>query len=262
MLRTWTSIRRRRAITVLQRSSLSTSSSCSLPRDSARFAVLWQRSDGDLFGDDERQWPALAPAFSADDLSAEPTNVWLTNGGSLANQRYSPLDAIDTGNVEDLKGVWMTDLESATAAKYSAEAQPIVYDGVIYVPTGDDDVFAVDLEIGRDPLEVRVGHRPAHRHRLLRLAQPRCRARRREGLHRAARREARRPRSANGPEGVGDRGRQAHRGLHDHCRAALLRRDGDHGCVGRRVLDPRARAGLRRRDGRARLAVPHGPWPG
>ena len=57
------------------------------------FAVLWQRSDGDFFGDEERQWPVLAPAFSADDLSAEPTKVWLTNGGTLANQRYSPLDA-------------------------------------------------------------------------------------------------------------------------------------------------------------------------
>jgi quinohemoprotein ethanol dehydrogenase len=109
-------------------------------------AVLWQR--GDLFGDEERQWPAVAPAFSAEELSAEPTNVWLTNGGTLGNQRYSPLDGIHTGNVKDLKGMWMTDLESATAAKYSAEAQPIFYDGVLYVPTGDDDVFAVDVETG------------------------------------------------------------------------------------------------------------------
>jgi glucose dehydrogenase len=112
------------------------------------FAVVWQRSDGDLFGGDDRQWPAVAPAFSAEDLSAEPGTVWLTNGGSLANQRYSPLDEIDTGNVADLRGVWMTDLGSATAAKYSAEGQPIVYEGVIYIPTGDDDVFAVDVETG------------------------------------------------------------------------------------------------------------------
>ena len=43
----------------------------------------------------------------------------------------------------------MTHLGSATAAKYSAEAQPLVYDGVVYVPTGDDDVFAVDVETGK-----------------------------------------------------------------------------------------------------------------
>ena len=91
-----------------------------------------------------------APAFSADDLNAEPTERWITNGGSLANQRYSPLDEIDTDNVAQLKGVWMTSLKgSGTAAKYSAEAQPIVYEGTMYVPTGADDVFAVDVGTGK-----------------------------------------------------------------------------------------------------------------
>ena len=91
----------------------------------------------------------LAPAFSADDLSEEPKEAWLTNGGTLSNQRYSPLDEIDTDNVGDLKGVWMTDLKgSGVAAKYSAEAQPIVYEGVMYVPTGADDVFAVSVDSG------------------------------------------------------------------------------------------------------------------
>jgi alcohol dehydrogenase (cytochrome c) len=98
---------------------------------------------------DDRAWPAVAPAFSAGDLTTEPTNAWLTNGGTLFNQRYSPLDEIDSDNVDELRGEWMIDLGSATAAKYSAEAQPLVYDGVIYVPTGDDDVFAVDVETGQ-----------------------------------------------------------------------------------------------------------------
>jgi quinohemoprotein ethanol dehydrogenase len=109
-------------------------------------AVLWQQ--GTIFGDDEREWPATAPAFSADDLSDGPSNVWLTNGGTLANQRYSPLDEIDVESVRRLQGEWRTDLESGTAAKYSAEGQPIFYDGVLYVPTGEDDVFAVDVETG------------------------------------------------------------------------------------------------------------------
>ncbi len=90
-----------------------------------------------------------APAFSAEELSEEPTDAWITNGGTLANQRYSPLDDIDTSNVKELKGVWMTDLlGSATAAKYSAEGQPIAYDGVIYIPTGADEVFAVGVKSG------------------------------------------------------------------------------------------------------------------
>ena len=91
-----------------------------------------------------------APAFPADDLTAEPTDGWITNGGTLSNQRYSPLDEIDTDNVDQLKGVWMTSLKgSGTAAKYSAEAQPIVYGGTMYVPTGADDVFAVDVGTGK-----------------------------------------------------------------------------------------------------------------
>jgi alcohol dehydrogenase (cytochrome c) len=90
-----------------------------------------------------------SPAFGADELLDEPTDGWLTNGGTLYNQRYSPLDEITPDNVEDLKGVWMTDLRgSGTGAKYSAEAQPIVHEGVMYVPTGEDDVFAVDVESG------------------------------------------------------------------------------------------------------------------
>jgi len=35
-----------------------------------------------------------APAFSAGDLTALPTDNWITNGGSLANERYSPLTEI------------------------------------------------------------------------------------------------------------------------------------------------------------------------
>ncbi len=35
---------------------------------------------------------------------------WVTNGGNLTNQRYSTLKQIDTTNVKQLKGAWMTRL--------------------------------------------------------------------------------------------------------------------------------------------------------
>src|SRR4051812_31571917 len=60
---------------------------------------------------------AVAPAFSMDELAALPVDNWITNGGSLANQRYSSLDEINTSNVMNLKGLWLTHLNSATAAK-------------------------------------------------------------------------------------------------------------------------------------------------
>jgi alcohol dehydrogenase (cytochrome c) len=90
-----------------------------------------------------------APAFSTSELAADPTNDWITNGGSLLNQRYSPLSEITTANISGLKGVWMTHLKSGLAAKYSAESQPLEYNGVIYIPTGQDDVFAVDATTGK-----------------------------------------------------------------------------------------------------------------
>jgi quinohemoprotein ethanol dehydrogenase len=91
-----------------------------------------------------------APAFSARILSRPPTDGWLTNGGSLYNQRYSPLERINRRNVANLKGVWRTRLGgSGLGDKYSGEAQPIVYEGVIYIVTGADDVFAISVDTGR-----------------------------------------------------------------------------------------------------------------
>jgi alcohol dehydrogenase (cytochrome c) len=90
-----------------------------------------------------------APAFSLGQLNATPTSDWITNGGSLTNDRYSDLDQIDAGNVSQLKGVWETHLRgSGTAAKYSGESQPLEYKGIVYIPTGQDDVFAVNADTG------------------------------------------------------------------------------------------------------------------
>src|SRR6202048_4644599 len=51
---------------------------------------------------------------------------WVTNGGNLTNQRYSTLKQIDTTNVKQLKGAWMTRLKgSGFGGKYSFEATPL-----------------------------------------------------------------------------------------------------------------------------------------
>jgi alcohol dehydrogenase (cytochrome c) len=87
--------------------------------------------------------------FSAARLTAPPTTGWPTNGGNLQNQRYSPLSAINRANVAQLKGVWRARLRgSGTAPQYSGFAQPLVYDGVAYVSTGANDVFALSIETG------------------------------------------------------------------------------------------------------------------
>ncbi len=86
---------------------------------------------------------------SSESLIAHPTHSWLTNGGNIYNQRYSPLKQINTDNVDRLKGVWHIHLNgSGVGPPYSGEAQPIVHEGVMYVVTGANDVFAIDVETG------------------------------------------------------------------------------------------------------------------
>jgi quinohemoprotein ethanol dehydrogenase len=89
-----------------------------------------------------------APAFTAADLE-EPGSEWLTNGGSLTNDRFSPLKEIDTSNVKELKGDWMAKIgKNATAAKFSAEGTALEYKGTIYISDGADDVFAIRDKTG------------------------------------------------------------------------------------------------------------------
>src|SRR5688572_19950627 len=84
-----------------------------------------------------------APAFTIEQLSTPRQDGWITNGGTLSNQRYSPLDQINRDTVKNLKGVWRTGLNSALEFRHNNQAQPIVYDGIIYIITGQNDVFAI-----------------------------------------------------------------------------------------------------------------------
>ena len=94
--------------------------------------------------------PAHAADPEIDRLVRGPVGKdWVTNGGNLTNQRYSTLKQIDTTNVAQLKGAWMTRLKgSGAAGKYSFEASPLVKDGIMYVVTGNDDVFALNAKTG------------------------------------------------------------------------------------------------------------------
>ena len=91
----------------------------------------------------------LAPAFSAADLYAHAGDDWITNGGGTTNDRYSTLTKIDTSNVGKLKLAWKIHLNSGGTRLYSQEATPVVYKGVMYISTGNDDVFALDAATGK-----------------------------------------------------------------------------------------------------------------
>ena len=90
-----------------------------------------------------------SPAFTEEQLTAYPENGWITNGGNVSNQRFSPLTQINKDNVKDLKAVFRGDLaDSALELRHNNQAQPLVYEGVMYVSTGQDDVFAISLDTG------------------------------------------------------------------------------------------------------------------
>jgi alcohol dehydrogenase (cytochrome c) len=108
---------------------------------------------------------ANAPAFTKEQLAAQPKDAWITNGGNLYNQRYSPLTEINRDTVKNLRAEWRIHLNSGLGPQHSGQAQPLFYDGVLYYTTGENDVFAIDVESGKilwtykanlDPNRVRV----------------------------------------------------------------------------------------------------------
>jgi len=114
--------------------------------------------------------PAIrkAPAFKPAELAAQPREGWLTNGGNLSNQRYSPLDQINKTNIASMKAVWRASLHgSGMSPRAGNQAQPLVYDGVVYIMTGDNDAFAVSVETGEVLWEYRPGVDP-------KVARPCC----------------------------------------------------------------------------------------
>lgn len=74
-----------------------------------------------------------ALAQSAEDLKADAksTGNVLTYGMGYNNQRYSPLKQIHTGNVSKMAPVWAYSLNNPQ----SAQSQPVIHDGVMYVTT-------------------------------------------------------------------------------------------------------------------------------
>ena len=118
-----------------------------LPLLIARAAAVALTSTAALAASDSAIKPA--PAFKPAQLTALPTNAWITNGGNLYNQRYSPLTLINRDNVKGLKGLWRTGMGSGAGPGTAGQAQILAYEGTIYVANGVNDVFAMDVETGR-----------------------------------------------------------------------------------------------------------------
>jgi alcohol dehydrogenase (cytochrome c) len=92
---------------------------------------------------------AAAPVFTSEELYEHAGANWVTNGGSTTNDRFSTLNEVNTENVKELKGDWVTKIgKNATAAKFSAEGTAIAYEGTLYASDGGDNVYAMDAGTG------------------------------------------------------------------------------------------------------------------
>ena len=69
---------------------------------------------------------------------------WITYGRTYDEQRFSPLDQIDTSNVGNLGLAWFADMDTARGQ----EATPLVMDGKLYLTTAWSKVKAYDGATG------------------------------------------------------------------------------------------------------------------
>ena len=82
---------------------------------------------------------------------------WPAYGYDQAGQRYSPLKQIDTGNVSKLRRAWQYGVSSnanssgtKTQGPPATEAVPIMVDGMLYTPTVNHTIVALEPESGEE----------------------------------------------------------------------------------------------------------------
>jgi len=85
----------------------------------------------------------LASAQTHEDLVGPPPGEWPQLGRDAAQTRYSPLDQIDTSNVDDLAISWARDL----GFQQSHQGSPSVWNGTMYIST-QTGVIALDATNG------------------------------------------------------------------------------------------------------------------
>lgn len=96
---------------------------------------------------------AVPVAFAQEDTGAAITSAdngghagdWMSYGRSYSEQRYSPLDQINTDNVGKLKLAWHYDLDT----NRGQEGTPLIVNGVMYATTNWSKMKALDAATGK-----------------------------------------------------------------------------------------------------------------
>jgi PQQ-dependent dehydrogenase (methanol/ethanol family) len=78
--------------------------------------------------------------------AAQNSTDFVVTHGNYAQTRYHPADRINTRTVKDLQLAWTFEVDVTE----SIQAAPIVYDGVMYLTTSYNHLFAVDAKTGKE----------------------------------------------------------------------------------------------------------------
>src|SRR5262245_24893420 len=77
--------------------------------------------------------------------AAREPGSWLTYHGTYDAQRFSTLDELNRANVQQLRPVWIYQVQG----RHHFESTPLVFDGVMYLTDPPSDVVALDIRAGR-----------------------------------------------------------------------------------------------------------------
>src|SRR5262245_55788696 len=76
--------------------------------------------------------------------SAKPYTTWQSYAGGPHSSQYSALDQINTKNVARLDVAWSVPITGASIFN------PVIVDGVMYVPVGGGALAAIDAATGKE----------------------------------------------------------------------------------------------------------------
>jgi quinoprotein glucose dehydrogenase len=108
-------------------------------------------------------WPQIT-AGAAPAPAAAPAGDWRGYGYDVTGRRFSPLTQINAGNVSQLRPVWKYGIAGAGADPHPAnrlasttEAVPIMVGGILYMPTIQHNIVALEPETGEEVWKYDLG---------------------------------------------------------------------------------------------------------
>ncbi|MBU6473293.1 MAG: PQQ-dependent dehydrogenase, methanol/ethanol family, partial [Alphaproteobacteria bacterium] len=99
---------------------------------------------GSAFAQPAAQVPAAKVDAAA--IEHQPAGEWLSYGRTYSEQRFSPLDQINTANVKQLGVAW----DFRTYTVRGLEGTPLVANGVMYVTGSWSKLWALDAKTGKE----------------------------------------------------------------------------------------------------------------